>query len=150
MYDSQFEPKPLLPALEPLYRRVVPLSWLLIRCSAGVILFVHGYPKLGHVAAVVGSMNRIRIVPAVPFAYLVILIETVGAVCVTIGFFTRLFAAACAIELAVLTFDVFWPNGFGWSHRGYEYMLMWGVVMFAIALRGGGPYSVDRLIGRAL
>ena len=30
--------------------------------------------------------------------------------------------------------------------------LVWGTnwPMFAIALRGGGPYSVDRLIGREL
>jgi uncharacterized membrane protein YphA (DoxX/SURF4 family) len=33
---------------------------------------------------------------------------------------------------------------------GYEYVLFLGIVMFAIALRGGGPYSVDRLIGREL
>jgi len=26
----------------------------------------------------------------------------------------------------------------------------WGVVLFAIALRDGGPYSVDRLIGKEL
>jgi hypothetical protein len=27
------------------------------------------------------------------------------------------------------------------------YTLLWGLVCFAIALRGGGPYSVDRRIG---
>ncbi|HWE72404.1 MAG TPA: DoxX family protein [Stellaceae bacterium] len=69
---------------------------------------------------------------------------------VAIGFFTRFFAAACAIDLAVITFDVLWPKGFVWSQGGYEFMLMWGLIMFAIALRGGGPYSVDRWIGREL
>ena len=34
--------------------------------------------------------------------------------------------------------------------EGYEYTLLWGFVCFAIALRGGGPYSVDRVIGREL
>jgi hypothetical protein len=33
---------------------------------------------------------------------------------------------------------------------GYEHVLFLGIVMFAIALRGGDPYSVDRLIGREL
>jgi uncharacterized membrane protein YphA (DoxX/SURF4 family) len=28
--------------------------------------------------------------------------------------------------------------------------LMWGLLFFAIALRGGGPYSLDRLLGREL
>jgi hypothetical protein len=31
-----------------------------------------------------------------------------------------------------------------------ELFLMWGIMMFAIALRGGGPYSVDRAIGKEL
>jgi putative oxidoreductase len=39
---------------------------------------------------------------------------------------------------------------FGWTGAGYEYPLMWGLVMFAVALRGGGPYSLDRAIGREL
>jgi putative oxidoreductase len=36
------------------------------------------------------------------------------------------------------------------SDRGYEYPLMRGLVMLAIALRGGGPYSLDRKVGREL
>jgi len=59
-------------------------------------------------------------------------------------------AAACAIDLAVITFAVLWPKGFGWSHGGYEFLLMWTLIMFAITLGGGGPYSLDRLIGREL
>ena len=39
---------------------------------------------------------------------------------------------------------------FSWGDRGYEYPLFWGLVMLAIALRGGGPYSLDRRIGREL
>jgi hypothetical protein len=27
---------------------------------------------------------------------------------------------------------------------------MWSLVMLAIALRGGGPYSIDRRLGREL
>lgn len=64
--------------------------------------------------------------------------------------FTRFFAAAVAIEMAYLTFVQYWHNGYGWRHDGYEYVMMWGMLAFAIALRGGGPYSVDRVIGREL
>jgi uncharacterized membrane protein YphA (DoxX/SURF4 family) len=31
-----------------------------------------------------------------------------------------------------------------------EYPLFWGLILFAIALRGGGPYSLDRKLGREL
>jgi putative oxidoreductase len=44
----------------------------------------------------------------------------------------------------------YWGNGFFWTTRGYEYVLMWGLVAFAIALRGGGPYSLDRKLGKEL
>jgi putative oxidoreductase len=45
---------------------------------------------------------------------------------------------------------LYWNNGFAWLSRGYEYVLLWGLVCFAIALRGGGPYSLDRLLGKEL
>lgn len=66
-----------------------------------------------------------------------------------LGLFTRFFAAAAAIEMLVI-FSLYWGNGFAWTRRGYEYVLLWGLVCFAIALRGGGPYSLDRRIGREL
>ena len=152
MTDLSTEPRLLLPGLAPLYRHAVPLSWLLVRLAAGLILFYHGVGKIGHVDAVTANMikNGIPLSVSVLAAYVVILSETVGAFAVAIGFFTRFFAAACAIDLAVITFDVLWPKGFLWSRGGYEFMLMWGLIMFAIALRGGGPYSIDRWIGREL
>ena len=52
--------------------------------------------------------------------------------------------------MAYLTFVQYWPNGYGWRTDGYEYVLMWGMLAFAIALRGGGSYSLDRAIGREL
>jgi putative oxidoreductase len=77
-------------------------------------------------------------------------LETVGAICIIIGLFTRFFAAALAIELAIALLAVHLKAGFAVSAGGYEYVLLLGIVMFAIAIRGGGPYSVDRMIGKEL
>ena len=33
---------------------------------------------------------------------------------------------------------IYLHNGFAWLNRGYEYTLMWGLVLLAVALRGGG------------
>jgi putative oxidoreductase len=41
-------------------------------------------------------------------------------------------------------------HGYAAAGGGYEYVLLIGAVCFVIAIRGGGPYSVDRLIGREL
>jgi len=80
------------------------------------------------------------------FGYSAIILETIGAVCIMLGLFTRFFAAAIAIEMAVITFVAQWPNGFS----RIELPFFWGIVMLAIALRGGGPYSLDRVIGKEL
>ena len=73
-----------------------------------------------------------------------------AAICIAIGLFTRFFAAAIAIELLIAMLAAHWAKGFSVGAGGYEYVLFLGIVMFAIALRGGGPYSVDRLIGKEL
>jgi putative oxidoreductase len=76
--------------------------------------------------------------------------ETAGAVLIILGLFTRPIAASIAIEFAVITFVAHWHNGFTWTnpHGGWEYPFLWGLIYFAVALRGGGPYSLDRKIGR--
>ena len=145
------EPHPVIPALAPLYAHTADLAWLIIRLTAGLMLLPHGIPKrqAGAAAFATGSLARRGIEPSLPLAYAVLFLETVGAVCVALGLFTRFFAAALSIHLLVVFF-VHWPQGFAWTNRGYEYALLWGLIMFAIALRGGGPYSLDRRIGKEL
>jgi putative oxidoreductase len=72
--------------------------------------------------------------------------ELVGGACIVLGLLTRFFAAGLAIEMAIITFAIQFPLG---SARGEPY-LVWGIALLAIALRGGGPYSVDSAIGKEL
>ena len=137
----------LLPFLAPFYARVIPLSWPLIRCTVGLILAVHGWPKVLRVIDLIGGTPPTR--GSVTQLVVLAFFEFAGGVCIALGLFTRFFAPAAAIEMAVLTFYWYWPV-FGWRQDGYEYTLMWGLVLFAVALRGGGPYSLDRLMRREL
>ena len=66
------------------------------------------------------------------------------------GLFTRFFALAITIEMGVIFLTQYLPNGFSWLNRGYEFVLLWGLIALAIALKGGGPLSLDRKIGREL
>jgi hypothetical protein len=45
-----------------------------------------------------------------------------------------------------------WRNGFQWNAQGggWEYPAFWGLIVLAILLGGGGPWSLDRRIGREL
>ncbi len=149
MTDATREPRPLLPFLEPLYGVLVPLAWPLVRCAIAWNLIVHGWGKvLRGPAAQAVQLGRDGIDGGIPLALLLIFVELVGGVCIALGLATRFFAAAVAIEMGVLAFHTYWGHGFSWNGRGYEYVLMWGLVSLAIALRGGGPYSLDRKIGR--
>jgi putative oxidoreductase len=154
---SAGEPKPIIPPLASFYSHTRELSWLVVRLTAGGMLLVHGIMKVmpmaekGFAATIdafaVGSMARRGIEPAIFAAYVVFFLETIGAVLIILGLFTRLIAAAAAIEFAVITFIAHWPAGFAAGRGGWEYPLFWGLILFAIALRGGGPYSLDRKLG---
>lgn len=158
------EPRPIIPPLASFYWHARDLGWLVVRLTAGGMLLVHGIFKVmpmgqrGFAAVIqafaTGSMARRGIEPAIFFAYAVFFIETIGAVLIILGLFTRFAAAAAAIELAVITFVAHWAVGFAWNsvaadgaRGGWEYPLFWGLILFAIALRGGGPYSLDRKLG---
>ena len=151
------EPRPIIPPLSSFYVHSRDLAWLLVRLTAGGMLLVHGIMKLmpmaekGFTATIeafaAGSMARRGIEPALGAAYVVLFLETIGAVLIMLGLFTRFIAAAVAIEFAVITFVAHWPVGFAAGRGGWEYPLFWGLIMFAIALRGGGPYSLDRKLG---
>jgi putative oxidoreductase len=137
----------VIPGLQSFYTAVSDLWYPMLRLAGGGILLTHGWLKLESGAApMVPYFAKLGLQPALPLAYFVIFLETVGAACVILGLFTRVFAAAIALELAVIVYLVKMPLGWGQM----EFTLLWGLVMFAIALHGGGPYSLDRKIGREL
>jgi putative oxidoreductase len=150
--DSSAEPKPVIAGLAGFYAYSRDLSYLVIRLTAGGMLLVHGITKLMNTtvsAFAAGSLARRGIEPALPLAFVVWFLETVGAICIMLGLFTRIFAVAIGIQFLIITFVAHWPQGFGWSRPGggWEYPLFWGLIILAIGLRGGGPYSLDRKLG---
>jgi putative oxidoreductase len=151
MADTQAEPKRLLPQLDSFYDFACPFSWLVVRVAIGWNLLVHGWGKLsgGATANALKGYTDLGFSPPALWFWTATTLETVGGIALILGLFTRFFAAAVAIELAIIT-AVYWHTGFSWTRRGYEYTLMWGLISFAIALRGGGPYSLDRKLGKEL
>lgn len=148
----------LFPALAGFYERMTPLAYAALRTAFGVTIMTHGIPKLmgsahGSMAnPLAGSTNLIANVLHLPFApqlaLFVALLETFGGLAVAIGFATRLSAPMLAIQMLAISFALgpTWP----WIDRGIEYPVMLGFTALLIAMRGGGPLSIDRLIGREL
>ena len=153
-YDTT-QPRPIVPALAPLYTRLSRLSYPLIRAATGLILMPHGAQKLfgwfdGGGLEAMGRFfdHNLGLEPGLLWAALVGGVEFFGGLFLALGFLTRPAAAAIAIVMAVAVFKVHLANGFFWTGGGYEYPLLWGLIALALAFRGGGELSIDRALGR--
>jgi putative oxidoreductase len=144
MQDSGAAPKLLFPGLAGFYERAIPFSWLIVRLAVGFDLAMHGWGKVLRVPALLAGPGS-----DAALYFTLLGTEFIGGVCIMLGLFTRFFAAAAAIELLYITYT-YVPNGYSWLSRGFEYTLLWGWLCFAIALHGGGSFSLDRKIGKEL
>jgi putative oxidoreductase len=145
--------KLIFPGLGGLYDSLSDWAYPLLRVTAGLMLIPHVWPKFmvfGVQAVAANTLARRGIEPALPIAYLIMFVESVGAICIAIGFLTRPFALMLLIEMLVITFKVQLPNGWFFSVQGggAEFPVMWALLFLVILIRGGGHHSVDRAIGK--
>ncbi|MDX2259653.1 MAG: DoxX family protein [Hyphomicrobiaceae bacterium] len=130
------------------------ISWPLIRVATGLILVPHGAQKLfgvfgGHGLGGTAQFfeQSLGLYPGLVFAGLAGATEFFGGLLLAAGLLTRPAAAAIVALMAYAAFAVHLGNGFFWTSGGLEYPLLWGLVALAIAIRGGGPLSLDRKLG---
>lgn len=127
--------------------RTLSLCLLLLRFTAGVILFVVGAGKVmgwfggrGMEATLQGFSER----GFSPFlTYLSCYAEFVGGFLLTVGLFTRPVALAITINMLVATI-VSLPNGFFFGRAAYPFTIM--VIALVVLLAGPMAYSIDSLM----
>lgn len=147
--------KPVIPLVAPLTEALSPFAEPMVRVAAGLMLVPHGAQKLfgwfgGYGLDATGQFFAAKLGLPPSFALLAGLIEFAGGLMLAIGLGTRAVAALVAGLMAVAVFQVHLGAGFFWTKGGYEYPLMWGIVALAFAIRGGGRYSLDNLIGHEI
>jgi putative oxidoreductase len=151
---TQPSPRYIFPFFGRIWEMLRPCAWPLIRFFAGIMLVPHGAQKLFGAFGGPGLLNtssgfeRWGIEPALPLALIAGGIEFFGGFLVAIGLLTRPAAFCCFLLLMVAVVQVHLPNGFFASRGGYEYPLLWAIVMLGATIRGGGPWSVDKVLGR--
>lgn len=134
-------------------------SWspTVIRVILGTVVFAHGAQKLlgwfgGY--GFEGTMRYFTETVGLPWmvGFVVILLESIGALLLIAGVTTRLIALALtALGIGIL-FSIHLPFGFfmNWfgnqSGEGIEFFLLWLAMSISIVISGGGAYSMDRLI----
>lgn len=148
------ETKLVIPALSAVYARSSDAAEAGLRVAAGLFLVPHGAQKLfgafgGHGLDATGQLFETQL--GFANGYLAALaagsIEVFGGLLLALGLATRPVAAAIAVMLLVAA-SVHIPAGFFWSNGGWEYAALWAVIAAYFAAKGGGRYSVDRMIGR--
>lgn len=114
MSSPTAKPLLLLPFLARFYDLAIPLSWPIIRVAAGLDLAIHGWEKVVRLPPIVSSLINTGSVAQLGPQFDVVqnlvlsFFEFIGGLCIAAGLFTRFFAPAAAIDLAIITFGVFW------------------------------------------
>lgn len=146
----------IVPAFGRLYDGLSGAAWLVLRVTVGASLIPHGMQKLfmafngpGMDKFIAGLAGRGFVAPTL-MGWLVALTEFVGGTLLALGLLTRPAAAAVFVFMMVAVFSTHLPNGFFWTDKGFEYPLMWGIAALFYVVQGGGPYSLDRAIGREI
>jgi putative oxidoreductase len=132
--------------------RRTDVALLLVRVILGVVFFAHGSQKLfgwfgGHgLQATVAGMGKMGMPTVVP--YLVSYGEVAAGLGLIVGLFSRIAAAGMFVEMLGAVLIVHGKNGFFAENHGFEYPLVLCVGSLAIALLGGGAYSLDAAFKR--
>ena len=151
MAETTESPRLYIPALAPLYDGLADHALVLIRIVLGVSFIPSGWVKLftpNGIANTAKLLATMGLEPAVPLAYWLGTLEFFGGILLVIGLFTRPVAFMFFIEMAVATFVVHLPKGFFAGQGGVQLVELLSLTALAFAIRGGGRFSVDRVIGK--
>ena len=111
---------------------------LVLRLGVGIVFLIHGWSKL---QMGVGGVTRFFGTLGIPFpsvgAVIVIAVETIGALMIILGIFTRYVALAMAIEMLVAILVSSVPSGRGFELEG---LLLTGAL--ALVVLGDGVLAV--------
>ena len=133
------------------------LSGTILRLALGCVMLPHGLQKVlgvfggaGFKATLAGFQTAHHL--PLYLALAPILAESIGALALIAGFFTRIAALAIAVDMGVAVYLVHWKNGFfmNWHGvqrgEGFEFHILAIAIGLALVIKGAGRWSVDRAI----
>ena len=129
---------------------------LILRVIIGLIVAAHGAQKLfgwwsgPGMKGWVQMVEKLRIRPARPWAWVAALAELVGGLMLATGLLSPLGSFAIAGSMLVAIATVHLSRGFWVTKGGYEFNLSILAAVAALALIGPGALSLDRILSISL
>jgi putative oxidoreductase len=127
---------------------------LFIRLALGVVMFPHGAQKVLGWFGGPGITKTLQAFEGMGFSdwsvYVLMGVESLGAVLLVFGFLTRLWAVGIGASITICMFlshvqHGFFMNWFGQQKgEGFEYHILVIGMCVALLVMGGGALSVDR------
>lgn len=147
----------VFPQLAGVYAILLPWVEALLRVIIALCLIPHGlrscfgmFPETG---MPIKSLKMLGDVldgagyrPGKLWGPIIVITELVGGPMLALGLFTRPVSIAVFI-LLVLSVREHAKFGWFWNKQGAEYPLIWAAASLYFLVRGGGPISLDALIG---
>ena len=146
-------------ACESLMKTDSSLAAMIARLALGGVFIPHGLQMtLGMFGGYgfEGTMGYFTGQAGLPWivALLVILAESLGALCLVLGFMTRFCAASLGVVMLGAIFMAHTPHGFfmNWfgaqAGEGYEYHLLAIGLALSLVVSGGGKCSIDGMLSK--
>ncbi|UCG78561.1 MAG: DoxX family protein [Nitrospirota bacterium] len=132
---------------------------LVLRVMLGLVFFPHGAQKLfgwfggNGFSATMGFFTTQAGIPTI-FAFLAIMAESVGALALIAGFFTRVAALGIAVNMVICALanhlqHGFFMNWFGQQKgEGFEFHILAVALAAGLIIKGGGRWSVDGVLSK--
>jgi putative oxidoreductase len=148
----------IFPQLAPLYATLAPIAETLLRVVVGLWMVPHGlrmsfgfFPATGlpqrSVSMLAVDLDKWGYRPGWLWAPLISATELLAGPMLALGLFTRAACVPLVLFLIVTNFERYRVGRYFWNKLGLEYTMMWLVATVYFLFHGGGPYSLDRLIG---
>lgn len=149
-------PELILPAMGSFYARLAPWMEAVLRASIGLALVPHGlrscfglFPTTGKIhdftqmaAAIAEGGYR----PGKFWAAIAALTIFIAGPLLALGLFTRPVALTVAVFMFLSAIDHARLGGYFCNRNGLEYPLLWAIGALFFAVKGGGAYSLDRML----
>jgi len=132
---------------------------IFLRLALGIVMFPHGAQKVLGWFGGPGAEKTIEMFTTKAgfplFAVILLMItEFLGSLCLVTGLFTRVFALAIGFSMALCAYGNHLQNGFfmNWmgtqKGEGFEFHILVVGIALALAVKGGGALSIDRMIAK--